>query len=75
VGGKREGPAWFPAIANFADWRDQSSVFESVAAYSDANFNRPAFLILSVFKNALVSPAFFTTLGITPILGRVFRRR
>ena len=67
--GRIEIPASYP---NFADWRDQTSAFESVVAYSDWNFNLIGAGEPERIQGALVSPAFFTTLGITPVVGRVF---
>ncbi|HST22681.1 MAG TPA: ABC transporter permease [Blastocatellia bacterium] len=67
--GKSEMPASFP---NFADWRDQNHVFEQVVAYTDGSFNLTGTSESERIRSALVSPAFFSTLGISPILGRVF---
>ncbi len=67
--GKSEIPASFP---NFADWRDQNQVFEQVVAYTDHSFNLTGAGESERIRSALVSPAFFSTLGISPTLGRVF---
>jgi putative ABC transport system permease protein len=67
--GRIEMPASYP---NFADWRDQCSAFETVVAYSDWNFNLTGVAEPERIQGALVSPAFFTTLGISPVVGRVF---
>ncbi|MGA9771425.1 MAG: ABC transporter permease [Blastocatellia bacterium] len=67
--GRSEMPASFP---NFADWRDQNHVFEQVVAYTDGSFNLTGTGESERIRSALVSPAFFSTLGINPILGRVF---
>jgi putative ABC transport system permease protein len=65
--GRNEIPASFP---NFADWRDQNHVFEQTVAYSDWSFNLTGAAEPERIRGAIVSPAFFSTLGIKPILGR-----
>ncbi len=67
--GASDIPASFP---NFADWRDQNQVFEQAAAYADWNFNLTGVGEPERISSAVVSPTFFTLLGIKPILGRVF---
>src|SRR2546422_318600 len=67
--GRSEIPASYP---NFADWRDQNHVFEQVVAYSDWTFNLTGTGEPERIRSAIVSPAFFSVLGIKPILGRVF---
>jgi len=58
--------------ADFQDWRDRSRSFEQMAAMSGVDFNftggdRPE----KVF-GLQVSSTFFSTLGVTPALGRAF---
>jgi putative ABC transport system permease protein len=65
--GRFEVPASFP---NFADWRDQNHVFEQTVAYSGWSFNLTGSAEPERIRSAIVSPAFFSTLGIKPILGR-----
>ena len=67
--GRTEIPASYP---NFADWRDQNNVFEQVVAYSDWNFNLTGSGEPERIRSAIVSPAFFSALGIKPIRGRGF---
>ena len=67
--GRSEIPASYP---NFADWRDQNQVFEGVVAYSDWTFNLTGPGEPERIRSAIVSPAFFSVLGIKPIRGRVF---
>src|SRR5215216_702596 len=67
--GRGEIPASYP---NFADWRDQNHVFEHVVAYSDWSFNLTGVDEPERIRSAIVAPTFFTTLGIEPVLGRVF---
>src|ERR1044072_4484206 len=65
--GRFEVPASFP---NFGDWRDQNRVFEQTVAYSDWSFNLTGAAEPERIRSAIVSPAFFSALGIRPILGR-----
>jgi putative ABC transport system permease protein len=67
--GRSEIPASYP---NFADWRDQNHVFTQVVAYSDWSFNLTGVGEPERIRSAIVSPPFFSTLGIKPIRGRVF---
>jgi putative ABC transport system permease protein len=67
--GRSEMPASYP---NFADWRDQKNAFEEVVAYSDWTFNLAGTAEPERIRSAIVSPAFFSTLGINPIHGRGF---
>ena len=67
--GRNEIPASYP---NFADWRDQNQVFEHVVAYADWTFNLTGTGEPERIRSAIVSSAFFSTLGIKPLRGRVF---
>jgi putative ABC transport system permease protein len=61
-----------PAAANFVDWRDQNSVFSSMAAIADGNFNLTGVGNPERLKGRLVSASLFPLLGVEPQLGRVF---
>ena len=67
--GRNEIPASYP---NFVDWRDRNGVFENVVAYSDWNFNLTGVGEPERISSAIVSPEFFSLLGIQPLQGRVF---
>jgi putative ABC transport system permease protein len=67
--GRNAMPASYP---NFADWRDKSQVFKQVVAYSDWSFNLTGVSDPERIRSAIVSPDFFSALGIKPRLGRVF---
>ncbi|HET9528779.1 MAG TPA: ABC transporter permease [Blastocatellia bacterium] len=67
--GRYKIPASYP---NFKDWKEQSQVFEDVIAYTEWSFNLTGAGEPERIKGAIVSPAFFSTLGLTPILGRDF---
>ena len=69
----KRGRGEFPiAYPTFADWREQNKVFEQVVAYSDWSFNLTGTDEPERVRSAIVSPDFFSTLGLRPILGRVF---
>lgn len=57
---------------NFADWRAQNEVFESMAAYAGAELNLTGVADPERIRGSVVSPSFFPMLGIQPIAGRVF---
>jgi putative ABC transport system permease protein len=65
--GRNEITASFP---NFADWRDRNQVFEQTVAYSAWSFNLTGAAEPERIRGAIVSPAFFSALGIKPVLGR-----
>ena len=67
--GRNEIPASYP---NFSDWRDRNRVFEQVVAYSDWSFNLTGVGEAERIRSAIVSPAFFSLLGIKPLQGRIF---
>jgi putative ABC transport system permease protein len=66
--GRNEIPVSYP---NFADWRDRNHAFEQVVAYSDWSFNLIGIGEPERIRSAIVSPAFFSVLGIKPLRGRV----
>jgi putative ABC transport system permease protein len=71
--GEEQGTVTFNATPpDFLEWRDQSNVFEQIAAYrsdtADLIFNgEPEELIAGI-----VSANLFVTLGVSPALGRAF---
>lgn len=58
---------------DFNDWREQSHEFDSISAWSPRQFNLTGMDIPERIAGARVSPDFFRTLGITPVVGRDFR--
>jgi putative ABC transport system permease protein len=60
------------SAANFYDWRDQSGVFSSVAAYAGWSLNMTGTDTPERLKGALVSPELFDVLGVLPVRGRTF---
>jgi putative ABC transport system permease protein len=57
--------------ANFLDWQGQNDVFEHIAIYGYRGFTLTGENALQVDASA-VSPDFFPTLGVQPMLGRIF---
>jgi putative ABC transport system permease protein len=57
---------------NYADWRDQSSTFEGLAAAYISNYNLKADTGVERVSGAAVTANTFATLGVDPLLGRAF---
>jgi putative ABC transport system permease protein len=58
---------------NFLDYRKRSRSFESMAAYSDTNFNLTGRGVPELVPAEVVSASFFRVLGVRPTAGRTFR--
>ncbi|MGD0544629.1 MAG: ABC transporter permease [Candidatus Acidiferrales bacterium] len=58
---------------DFADWRDQNTVFENLSAWTTSNFNLTGKERPERILGARVSSNFFQTLGAQPTIGRAFR--
>jgi putative ABC transport system permease protein len=61
-----------PAAANFLDWRDQSTVFEGMAAMADESFNLTGAGDPERLEGRRVSTNLFSLLGVEPQIGRTF---
>lgn len=61
-----------PAAANFVDWRDQNTTFESMAAIADESFNLTGVGDPERLEGRLVSANLFPLLGVDPQIGRTF---
>ncbi|HJR05678.1 MAG TPA: ABC transporter permease [Pyrinomonadaceae bacterium] len=61
-----------PAAANYIDWRDQSSVFEGMAAMAEQNFNLTGTGEPEKIEGRRVSANLFSLLGVEPQVGRAF---
>ena len=62
-----------PSYPNFADWREQNTVFDSIAAVrTNESFNLTGAGEPERLQGRIVSAAFLSTLGIEPLLGRDF---
>jgi putative ABC transport system permease protein len=60
------------APANFIDWREQNQVFDQLAALSYASVALTGSDEAERLQAAVVTPSFFSTLGIQPGSGRTF---
>ena len=67
-----ESPAMSVSYANFLDWKERNTVFQSFAAYRSRTANLATPDGPQPFRGALVTGEFMRTLGVTPILGRDF---
>jgi putative ABC transport system permease protein len=61
-----------PAAANYIDWRDQSKVFEGMAAMADQSFNLTGSGEPERIDGKRVSASLFPLLGVEPEVGRAF---
>src|SRR2546423_493285 len=61
-----------PSPANFLDWEKQNTVFESMAAMAQSNFNLTGAGKPERFNGRRVSANLFALLGVKPHLGRSF---
>ncbi|HEX5734750.1 MAG TPA: ABC transporter permease [Blastocatellia bacterium] len=62
-----------PSYPNFADWREQNTVFDSIVAVrTNESFNLTGSGEPERLQGRLVSAEFFSTLGIKPLAGRDF---
>ncbi len=70
----KKGTEWNPLSAhNLADWKEQSQVFEEVAAFQRRSFNFSTEDNPERLAGVRVNSTLFPLLGISPILGRDFR--
>lgn len=60
------------SIADFLDWREQNSTFSAMAAYDGTSYSLTGVSDPEQAAGAVVSGHFFDTLGVRPLLGRVF---
>jgi len=65
-------PIFSVSAANYEDWEKQNHVFQSMAIYSSRVFNLTGTGEPERLFAASVSPKFFSTLRVQPLLGRVF---
>ncbi|HMD95804.1 MAG TPA: ABC transporter permease [Terriglobia bacterium] len=57
---------------DFRDWQRQSRTFESMAAYEELPINLTGTTEPERLDGSAITPGFFATLGIRPVLGREF---
>jgi hypothetical protein len=58
--------------ADFLDWRAQNQVFSNIAAFSGNGLNITGSGRPEQVRGDVVTAEFFSTLGVTPVLGRIF---
>jgi hypothetical protein len=68
--GNRFDGATYP---DFADWRNQNQMFESMAAYADQSVTLSVRDQTVLIEGKRVTPNLFEVLGVQPSLGRAFR--
>jgi putative ABC transport system permease protein len=61
------------SLLNFSDWWAESRGFERMAAYNEIGGNLAGGSRSENVRAALVTPGFFETFGVRPLLGRGFR--
>jgi putative ABC transport system permease protein len=62
----------FVSIADFLDWREQNSVFSSIAAYEGTTWAFTGRGEPEHVQGAVVTTRFFEALGVTPSIGSTF---
>ena len=60
------------SIANYRDWRDQSSSFEAMASYRGGEIPVRPDVTAEYARVATVDAQFFRVFGVNPLLGRTF---
>jgi putative ABC transport system permease protein len=65
-------PIFAVSAANFLDWQRQNHIFEEMAIYTYRGFTLTGNDKPEQVDAGAVSSSFFTTLGVQPMLGRVF---
>ena len=58
------------SLPDFKDWQSQNTVFDGLAAYGYNRYDLPEEQGGESVRAAMVSPGFFSTLGVRPLLGR-----
>lgn len=74
VYGKDPGFARAPiSYLNFLDWQRATRTFSSMALYRNEPYNLTGRGEAELLGGSMISAEFFSTLGVTPVLGRNFR--
>jgi putative ABC transport system permease protein len=71
--GKRKRGVEQASYTDFRDWQRQSRTFESLAAYQGDSLNLTGTAEPERLEGSAITPGFFATLGVSPVLGREFR--
>jgi putative ABC transport system permease protein len=67
-----DSPRESASFLNFTDWREQSHVFTSVAAYTNTFATLTGNDAPEALDGLAASPELFETLGVQPVMGRTF---
>ena len=67
------GPRFHLSYLDYLDWKRMNKSFRSIEAYDNKAFAMRTASGLERTDGAIVSAGFFSTLGVSPILGRDFR--
>ena len=68
--GFEQGPV---SYLNFLDWQSDAQTFSSMDIYRNQDYNFTGTNEAERLSGYMISAGFFSTLGVTPILGRTFR--
>jgi putative ABC transport system permease protein len=71
--GKRKAGVEAASYADFRDLQRQTRTFESLAAYQSTSLNLTGAGEPERLEGSTITPGFFATLGVSPVLGREFR--
>jgi putative ABC transport system permease protein len=71
--GKRKRGVEAASYADLRDWQRQTRTFESLAAYDGESLNLTGTAEPERLEGSFITPGFFATLGVSPVLGREFR--
>lgn len=63
-----------PEYLNFLDWQHDARTFSSMAIYRNQDYNVTGKVDAQRLSGYMISADFFPTLGVHPILGRLFRQ-
>ena len=70
--GKRKAGSEATSYPDFRDWQRQSRTFEAMAAYKELPLNLTGTAEPERLNGSAITPGFFATLGVRPVLGREF---
>lgn len=63
-----------PEYLNFLDWQRDTRAFSSMAIYRNQDYNLTRMSEAQRVTGYMISAEFFATLGVTPVIGRIFRQ-
>ncbi len=71
--GKRKRGVEQASYADFRDWQRQTRTFESLSAYQGESLNLTGTAEPERLEGSAITPGFFATFAVSPVLGREFR--